>query len=387
MKTKIFLVCSGLGNVQRGYESFARECFDELSKESSIDITLFKGGGSAAKKEILLWNIPRKSWIGIQLGRLVLAIGERVRGRRNYDAYYVEQAAFTLSLLPHIQRHKPDIIYFSDDSVGNFLGVWRRLTKQSYKLIFCDGGPMSPAAPRCDHVQRLAPAHFQRALDHGVPADTQTLLPLGFNISRDLCLLTATEKTTLRQQLNLPTDRPLVLSVGTIDRSHKRMDYVIQEVASLPEPRPYLLLMGQQSSESVEVIQLGKRLLGDNFEVRTVALSEIDHYYKVADCFVLASVSEGFGRVLVESMAYGLPCLAHDYEVTQFVVGKEGCLADFSQRGMLAQQITQVLASQDFEQCDPLQVTRSDRRHQSVYDRFSWDTLRPKYLEMFNKVL
>jgi hypothetical protein len=36
------------------------------------------------------------------------------------------------------------------------------------------------------------------------------------------------------------------------------MDYVIREVASLPEPRPYLLLLGQETPDSPEIIKLGQ---------------------------------------------------------------------------------------------------------------------------------
>jgi hypothetical protein len=49
------------------------------------------------------------------------------------------------------------------------------------------------------------------------------------------------------------------------------MDYLIEEVARLSKPRPYLLLLGQQEAESSEIIQRGKQLLGtENFQLRTV---------------------------------------------------------------------------------------------------------------------
>ncbi|MBG1264814.1 hypothetical protein [Nostoc commune] len=43
MKLKVFLICTGLGQVMRGYESFAEQAFQTLSKEPSLDIILFKG--------------------------------------------------------------------------------------------------------------------------------------------------------------------------------------------------------------------------------------------------------------------------------------------------------------------------------------------------------
>ncbi len=52
--TKIFIVCSGLGHVKRGYESFTQECFNALFQEPTLDITLFKGSGDSSEKEIVL---------------------------------------------------------------------------------------------------------------------------------------------------------------------------------------------------------------------------------------------------------------------------------------------------------------------------------------------
>lgn len=365
---KVFLACSGLGNIKRGFESFARECFDALVKEPSIHITLFKGGGDFQEKEITLWNLPRNDWRAIQLGKLTK------RG-----AYNIEQSTFFLNLLPYIYREKPDIIYFSDINLGNALWHWRNLTKTKYKLLFSNGCPQEPPFLRWDHVQQLTPVYFQNALNAGVSPDKQTLLPLGLHISPHLKLLTPFEKKGLRSKLGLPKDKPLILSVGLIDKYHKQMDYVINEVASIPEPRPYLLLLGQQDQESSEIIKIGIKLLGDNnFQVRTVKLNEVDNYYKIADIFVLASLREAFGRVFVEAMSHGLPCLAHNYAVTQYILGKDGYLANFELEGSLTHLIYKVLSIRD-------NLCQYNRRHQSAYERFSWDKLSPYYIEMIKK--
>ncbi|WP_421658223.1 glycosyltransferase family 4 protein [Leptothermofonsia sp. ETS-13] len=344
-----------------------------------IDITLFKGGGEPAEREVVLKILPKEGQIAKQLSHLTQKVGMITRGHRGYDAYYIEQASFVLSLLPHIQREKPDVIYFSDQSLGDLLSIWRTLTKQRYKLLFCDGAPMSPYAPRCDHIQHLAPIYLQKALDKGCSPISQSLIPYGLNISPDFQPLTPSEKELLRKKLGLPETFPLVLSVAAINKYHKRADYLIKEVASLPEPRPYLLLVGQQDSESREVIELGNKFLGrTGFEARTVPYREVANYYKIADCFVLASLSEGLPRVLIEAMACGLPCLAHDYDVPRFILGEEGYFADFTQSGTLATLITEVLQENKED------ASKRIVRHLSAYERFSWEKLRPSYVEMIH---
>ena len=363
---KIFIICSGLGHIQRGFESFAQECFETLLKESSLDITLFKGGGESHSKAIKLWSFPREAWSAIQLGKAT--------GR---NAYFIEQVSFTFSLLPYIHREQPDVIYFSDGAVGNILWHWRRLTKQRYKLLLSNGGPYYPPfLPYCDHVQQVAPTHFQAAVDRGIPAAKQSLIPYGINISKTLQILSKPEREVRRRQLGLPENRPVILSVGAINKFHKRMNYVIREIASLAEPRPYLLLLGQQEAESSDIFQLGNQLLGaDNFQVKTVNYNEITDFYRVGDAFVLASLSEGFGRVFLEAMSYGLPCLAHDYEIPQFILGEYGYFANFEVIGSLASLMRQVLAEGDDQDKRYL-------RHHSIYERFSWEKLQQAYIEM-----
>jgi len=371
---KVFLVCSGLGHIKRGFESFTQECFDALSQETSLDITLFKGGGRSSSKEITLWNLPREKWTAKLLAKL--------SNGKSYsnNPYFVEQASFCLSIIPYIFREKPDVIFFSDFALGTILWHWRRISKLSYKLLFSNGAPNGPPFTRMDHVQHLTPTHYQAALAVGELANKHSLVPYGIRIDKKYSPLGSVEQSALRQKLGLPIDRSVVLSVAAINKTHKRMDYLIQEVASLPEPRPYLLLLGQIDQESSEILELGHQLLGKtNFRADTVAPEELKDFYRAADIFVLASLNEGFGRVLLEAMANGLPCLAHDYEVAKFVLGNDGNFTDFTIKGNLARLIQQVL-SQKIEQSNFL-------RYQSIYERFSWSVLKPRYIEMLHTVL
>jgi glycosyltransferase involved in cell wall biosynthesis len=382
---KVFMPCSGLGNVRRGFESFTQECFEALSQEDALDVTLFKGGGDSLSREITLWNFPRESWITIQLGKLIGGVtgkGEeagKVIGREKKEAnlaYFVEQITFFLSFLPYVNRERPDVIYFSDVNLGSMLWYWRRLTKQRYKLLFCNGAPLLPPFPRWDYVHQVAPIHFNLALSAGEPIEKQSLVPPGVSMSPQLHLLSISERNALRGRLGLPEERPLLLSVAAINKSHKRMDYVIREVASLPEPRPYLLLVGQQDFESPEILQLGNKLLGAaHFQIRTVDQNEVANYYTIADAFVLGSLTEGLPRVLLEAISYGLPCLVHDYEIARFVVEEEGYLGNFELAGSLASLIPQALT-------EGYEGSKRELRYRAAYERFSWEKLRPCYVEM-----
>ena len=90
-RLNVFIVCSGLGRVNRGYESFFRGCFDALCGEPALRLTLFKGSGERRASDIPLWNTPRWSRAAGRLGKLA-----------NRSGYFAEQLTFFMSLLPHL---------------------------------------------------------------------------------------------------------------------------------------------------------------------------------------------------------------------------------------------------------------------------------------------
>jgi glycosyltransferase involved in cell wall biosynthesis len=370
---KVFIICSGIGYLQRGFESFSQEIFDAISQYNSFDITLFKGNGKPSSKEIVLWNLPYYGWIARELSKFFKKPDRR-------DPYFIQQVSFFVSLIPHIHFHNPDIIYFIEPTIGTLLWRWRSLTKQNYQLLLCNGGPCTPTILyRWNHIHQVAPTHLRAALNIGIPTEKQTVIPHAIHISSELQVLSHSERKVLRHKLELPEEQTLLISVGAINTHQKRMDYLIREIALLPVPRPYLLLLGHQGRETAEIFQLASTLLGaDNFQIRSVAKNEVADYYKVADAFVLASLQESFGLVYLEAMSYGLPCLAHDYEITQFILGKEGYLANFELTGSLASLIPQALAESH-------DISKRIRRHRTVYERFSWDKLRPEYVKLIQQ--
>jgi glycosyltransferase involved in cell wall biosynthesis len=371
---KVFLACSGLGRTFRGYEAFFGSLKRVLDGTDGLELTLFKGGGPSGASERSLWNLPRGSWLAPRLGEW-LSVGNPALGR----GYYVEQFTFFLSIVPHLVRGNPEVVYFSDKDLGDLLWRWRRRSGQRFRLLFRNGGPYPPPYRRWDHVQQVTPVYWQKALDAGSPAEQQTLLPSGFDIAPQFVPLDPTDRTALRTRLGLPADGAVVLSVSAVNASHKRLDYLMRELARLPEPRPYLMILGQRDAESPGVLQLAGALLGEGrFGVATVPPDAVGDYYGAADAVVLASTREGFGRAYVEALAHGLPCLAHDYDIARFVLGEHGSFADFTATGALAALLQQVLAEGN-------DAARATARHRTAFERFSWQSLRPAYVDLIRR--
>ncbi len=196
------------------------------------------------------------------------------------------------------------------------------------------------------------------------------------------------KRRTLREKLGLPVGRPIVLSVGWISSGHKRMDYLVHEMAEVRRRRsevgnqesqldPYLVMLGAMDRDSEGVISLARAQLGEeNFAARSVSYEQVADYYRAADLFVLASLKEGFGRVFREALIHGLPVIAHDHPVMRYVLGSEGTFGDLSAEGELAGLVDQSLNRQNTSE-------DARRRRESVRSRFSWLVLAPQYRAMF----
>lgn len=365
----VLLACAGLDHAVRGFESFARECFEALRGDPSVRLELVKGSGPPGPSEHSIPILRRDAKLSGALSRLT--------GAR---AFRIEHISFGLSLQPVLLRRRPDVIFLSEWDTARALAMVRRMTGQRFKLLLSNGTFASEGFDHLDHVQELTPAALEYVRARGADLSRHTVLPLGFAIPIAFAPTSAEEQWALRERLGLPHSRPLVLSVAALNSHHKRLDYVIEEVAALPAPRPFLLMLGQEEEETPGLRKLAAERLGpEGHDFRTVPAHEVASYSRASDVFVLASLAEMQGRALIEAMAAGLPPIAHDYSVTRFALGPEGIYGDLSKRGSLAA----ILSTPTVFSPDP---QRAIARHRYAYENFSWDRLRQRYTTLFRAV-
>jgi glycosyltransferase involved in cell wall biosynthesis len=365
---RVLFCCTGVGIFNRGIESFFRDAFDGLKNTPGIDAWLIKGAGEPTEREIPVWCLPRTGRAAAWLGRLL-----------NRNAYIAEQWSSFFSVVRQIRRLRPQVIFYSDANLGFQLFFRRKWIGVPYRLLFSNGGPGRPPFDRTDFVHQVAPAYLAEALAFGEPVNKHFMVPYGIQIPTAPVQDPET-KRTLRARLKIPQDRPVVLSVGWISPQHKRMDYVVEEIARLPRPRPFLQMLGAMDESSRTVTELADRLLGpENYSARSVPYAEVFDFYRAADVFVLASLQEGFGRVYLEALMHGLPVIAHRHPVMEYVLGGQGILGDLSRPGELGG-----LLAHTPSQLSPNEILRS--RWENVRRRFAWSELAPHYRNMFLEV-
>ena len=362
---RVLLLCSGLDHAHRGFESFAREAFDVLRHEPELDIELVKGSGPPAERERAVPSLTRDSALAQALAR--------VSGRQ---AFRFEHAVFGVTAFPLVLRRRPDVVFLSEWHTGIVLGALRRASGRRFGIALSNGTMAVEGFEHLDRVQELSPAALATVLERGGDPRRHELLPLGFHLAPELEPVGAAERRAARERLGLPPDRQVVLSSAALNRHHKRLDYLIEEVASLPpDERPYVLMAGQPEEETPGLRELARERLGPGgHDMRTVPAAEVPLLLRAADRFVLASLGEGLPRALIEAVAAGLPCYVHDYGVTRYALEEHGRFADFSRPGGLAGLLREPPA-------DELSPERQRARHRFAYAKYSWDALRPRYVE------
>jgi glycosyltransferase involved in cell wall biosynthesis len=288
-----------------------------------------------------------------------------------------------LGLLRYLRRERSDILHVQDPQVAIMVQLARRVGLVPTRTILAHGTeePLD-FLRKITYLQHLAPWHLEKARAAGVYKPTWTAIPNFINTE----LFCPGRGDALRRELGIPTSGIVVLSVAAIKRHHKRIDYLLQEFGRLVRERPelpvWLVIAGGWEEDTDELIEKGQRLLGQRvrFLVR-FPRERMPALYRAADAFVLCSLIEMLGIVLLEAAATGVPCLVHRHPVLQWVIGPGGEAIDMAIPGSLAAALQRLL--------DDPEAGRNlgQRARQHCLARFSEDRVVHSILDYYRFVL
>ncbi|WP_415720425.1 glycosyltransferase family 4 protein [Photobacterium ganghwense] len=179
----------------------------------------------------------------------------------------------------------------------------------------------------------------------------------------------------LRQSLQLPTDRPVIISVGLLVE-RKGHHLVIEALSQIPDA---LLLIAGTGPDERKLRQLATQLGVAERVTFLGGLSQsvLADYFAASDISVLASSREGWANVLLESMACGTPVVATNIWGTPEVVSapEAGVLVE-RDSSSIAQGLCQLLAH------------RPSRRQTRQYaEQFSWDDTSDLLYHLFTQII
>ncbi|MBL8703999.1 MAG: glycosyltransferase family 4 protein [Rhodospirillales bacterium] len=374
---RIAIASSGLGHIQRGIEAWASDVADALRRRK-LDVSLF-GHQTATGPHIRPLRYVRRTDSGVvRAARLARALGAWRIGIAN--AYDVEQVAMALPLWRAIRRDF-DILHVQDPLLARILDHARRLGLSRPRVILANGtGESTKRLAGLSAVQELTPDAYEQLVGQKKPGGLTFMIP---NFV-DVAMFDVGNQAEARKRFDLPGDAFIVLTAAAIRRFHKRIDYLIAEFARALPALPanaILVIAGGVENDTAELMTLGKKLLGDRVRFLTsLPRAEMPTLYRTADLFVLTSLFETFGIVLLEAMATGLPVLCHEAPVFRYVAGPAGRFCDMTREGALATSLAGLapVASRHA-------AAAQARRH--VADNFSEAPVVDQMLDMYQRVL
>ena len=144
---------------------------------------------------------------------------------------------------------------------------------------------------------------------YGIPSDRISIVPGGVEVSRfDVDL----SQHDARRHLQLPEDRPIVLSVRRLAR-RMGLENLIDAWVEVQARCPNALLLVAGKGPIYDELQLRIQRLGLESHVRLLGFvpdEDLPFLYRAADLSVVPTIAlEGFGLTTVESLAAGTPVL------------------------------------------------------------------------------
>jgi glycosyltransferase involved in cell wall biosynthesis len=176
-----------------------------------------------------------------------------------------------------------------------------------------------------------------------------------------------------REQFGLPSDRLIVLMVSALSPS-KRVEIGIEAVSKIPDA--HLVVAGDGPLRQ-SLDELATRRLPGRFTRLSLTPTQMPALYRSADIFLHLSKDESFGNVFVESMACGLPIVAHDSARTRWIVGHGEYLVDTDNVAAISQNLKLARQAPAAE--------RQTRVENSA--RFSWPKIGELYREFLTEIV
>lgn len=185
------------------------------------------------------------------------------------------------------------------------------------------------------------------------------------------------DKTSLRQLMNLPIDKKIILFVAAkVSDKRKGIDYLIEASKILAEKENnYIFLIAGSNSENV----ISKLALPTK-NAHYVAQEEMPNMYNVADVFVTPSLQENLPNTIMESMSCGTPCIGFDIGgIPEMIDHKvNGYIAQYKDAEDLANGLRWILDEADSNQL-------SENAREKAEDNYSETQIAMRYLDIYNQ--
>lgn len=203
--------------------------------------------------------------------------------------------------------------------------------------------------------------------DYGIEAIKIRIIPHGVDTSKFHRKRRRIDKTTL-------------LFVGALTK-RKGVEYLIKAFKEIENKDVKLVLIGEgRERKNLESMVKGLGLKNVEFK-GYLEDEELIKHYNMADIFVLPSLKEGFGQVLLEAMACGLPIIATDASAIPEVVGNAGILVGPKNPKALASAIRMLIDDEE------LRDELGEMGRKRVEENFTWEKVVDQTVRVYEETI
>jgi glycosyltransferase involved in cell wall biosynthesis len=232
-----------------------------------------------------------------------------------------------------------------------------------------------------DQVSALSLALKDAAVAAGTKAEKIEIIPNGVNIRN---FTPPQEETRWRLPVHGAEARPIILFTGFLIK-RKGVNYLLDALALLPAdlPRYRAVIVGEGPEEGALRQQVAKLGLGGRVEFAgfqpQVVVSE---WMRHARVFVLPSLEEGQGVVLLEALASGTPVVASDVDGIRDVMTPEvGYRVAAADPAALAAALEKML------RCDGERWREMSRQaRQRAVNVYDWDKIALRFMAIYERL-
>lgn len=178
-----------------------------------------------------------------------------------------------------------------------------------------------------------------------------------------------------------------ILCVGRLDDPRKHVELLLEAYARLvnrtADP-PRLVLAGSSKPGGAFWSRVAELALGDRVHfVERPGLQELVTLYQGAACFALPSDEEGFGMVVIEAMACGVPVVATRCGGPEGIIadGVDGFLVDLEDAETMADRLHGLCTDYDMNR------TMGQAARRTVEQRYSEEITGAAFLETYDALL
>jgi len=429
---RIAVASTGLGHVARGIEAWAVGMARGLARGKAESENL-KAEGRNAFRAVMLFGAAGTNGIvgsasvgldvielpclqrGEPLVRAWIKLAPGFTWRWGWKApYSIEQRSFARHLIRYLKSGEYDLVHTQDPVLAIELEKARKRGVISTPVILAHGTDDTPESLKditflqhlCLEYRGEFEEYYERERltkgskgNEGGVKRKSWVIPNFIDIDKFRPRTNNSMTNNCRESLGIPSDSLVIGCSSALQFHHKRLDFLIKEIASISMSSPtqcdiYLLLAGAVTDETPRVESLAQELLGDRCKMlKNVPLDEMPDFYRALDIYVHPAYDEFYGVSILEALATGLPVVAHPspslgeqvfaekYLDVDVLAG--GVAVDMKREGAV-KEFLEELNHGDAEAWIKKVGEQARARAEKL---FSWSAVEPRFVAMYREVM